>query len=147
VRPLQELLGNPQRSGIMRYAGSADELESNAKAAGLAVHKIDLAAARGKKGWIDALAGALKFPGYFGANWDALDECLRDLQWIDAKGWLLLITNGATFSTKNRRIWKTALTVMQSGAEHWRAEGKPFWVVFLDVDQSALPELPELTAN
>jgi hypothetical protein len=40
----------------------------------------------------DEVAAALQFPPYFGVNWDALDECLADLNWLPPGNLLIAIT-------------------------------------------------------
>ena len=35
-----------------------------------------------KKALLSLIASLLRFPNYFGSNWDALDECLTDLSWL-----------------------------------------------------------------
>ncbi|HQR46453.1 MAG TPA: barstar family protein [Thermoanaerobaculia bacterium] len=39
----------------------------------------------GKTALFRALVPALALPDWFGANWDALEECLRDLSWIEKR--------------------------------------------------------------
>ncbi len=41
----------------------------------------------------DEIAAACQFPYYFGANWNALDECLADLEWLPGEGYLFCITD------------------------------------------------------
>ena len=41
----------------------------------------------------DELAAALQFPLYFGRNWNALDECLVDLEWLPSKAYLLVFAD------------------------------------------------------
>jgi Barstar (barnase inhibitor) len=36
-----------------------------------------------RKQLFDAIANGLRFPDYFGGNWDALIDCLSDLSWLD----------------------------------------------------------------
>ncbi|MGW4797937.1 barstar family protein [Nonomuraea sp. NPDC004297] len=40
---------------------------------------VDGRACRTRAAFFDEVARALRFPGYFGRNWDALTDCLRDI--------------------------------------------------------------------
>ena len=44
------------------------------------VVRLDGLHIRTKRELLNALANALEFPDYFGRNWDALDECLGDIE-------------------------------------------------------------------
>ena len=41
----------------------------------------------------DQFAAALQFPYYFGENWDALNDCLHDLEWLPGKAYVIFIMN------------------------------------------------------
>lgn len=44
-----------------------------------------------KRDLLRTLADGLKFPHYFGHNWDAVEECLRDLSWLGAGAHIVLL--------------------------------------------------------
>jgi Barstar (barnase inhibitor) len=45
-----------------------------------------------KMALLEDLHVGLRFPSYFGFNWDALDDCLRDFRWLSCAGVTLLHT-------------------------------------------------------
>jgi hypothetical protein len=49
---------------------------------GVAVRASVPAHIAGKEELLTMLANQLCFPDYFGGNWDAFDECVRDLSWL-----------------------------------------------------------------
>lgn len=81
----------------------------------------------------DEFAAALQFPDYFGENWDAFDECLADLEWLPAAGYVLLISGAVeVLSEEPERQFATFVSVLSGICEEWaRAKTpKPFHVLF-----------------
>ena len=89
-------------------------------------------------GLLTECARALDFPDYFGHNWDALEECLADLEWLPAKGYILLITDAAHVLSDDEAEYETFLEILRDAGEAWgngQAEmgaqrATPFHVLF-----------------
>jgi len=89
-------------------------------------------------GLLTECAHVLDFPDYFGHNWDALEECLADLEWLPAKGYILLITDAAHVLPDDETHYETFLEILCDAGEAWgngQAEmgarrATPFHVLF-----------------
>lgn len=70
-----------------------------------------------------ALAEAGRFPGYFGNNWDALQDCLRDLNWIDSRKVVILHSDVPLQESPSEcRIY---LEILQTALDDWSQVAKP----------------------
>lgn len=64
-----------------------------------------------------SIAKQLGFPSYFGMNWDALEECLRDLSWVEARK--VVIWHDALPEALGEDELRIYLQVLSSCAKHW----------------------------
>src|SRR5690348_1392668 len=64
-----------------------------------------------------ALRRELHLPDYFGENWDALSDCLRDLSWIKSRRVIILHDDLPRLDT---RALTTYLDVLSECTRDWR---------------------------
>jgi hypothetical protein len=81
-------------------------------------------------GLFRAVATAMRFPSYFGENWDALDECLRDLEWLPARGYTLIVSNGDAIWRADPGLAGGFVECWLCAAEEWARASIPFHLVF-----------------
>ena len=100
------------------------------------------------EGLFDEFASQLNFPDYFGRNFNALDDCLNDLAWLPADGYLVVVTEGLSVLADETDDDVAALIQLldRAGAEwsrpvhlgeQWDRDAKPFHVVFQASSQDA----------
>lgn len=111
------------------YAISTQSLPACIEAADAAachVTRIDLHGARDKTELLTRIARALDFPQWFGHNWDALGDCLGDLDWLpEATAHVLCLTG----IVRGHPDTETLLEVLGDAAEAWRERGTAMWVL------------------
>ena len=73
----------------------------------------------------DECAAALQFPSYFGHNWDAFDECLGDLEWLDASAYVLVINDAERLLSKDERDFSILVKILNQCGLSWsRGQGE-----------------------
>lgn len=144
LNALSALLADATRAGVHRCAPERlDELCAAARSRAMAVIEVDGTAMHDKATLLAELARAFALPDWFGQNWDALADCLTDLSWKEADGFVVLWRNAAPVARQLPDALAAALDVMRDAADCWRNDGLPFWVL-LDADCGACAHCPSL---
>jgi RNAse (barnase) inhibitor barstar len=79
-----------------------------------------------KKALLSRMAEGLRFPSYFGNNWDALKDCLTDLDdWLPAPGYLLVFSSSGELCREAPQEAAVLMDVLESAAGFWRQQDPP----------------------
>jgi RNAse (barnase) inhibitor barstar len=135
---LMQRLNDASRSGV--YGAPRDDvIREVVRGSGLRLADVSLKDAQPKEEILLRIARALDFPDWFGGNWDALEDCLSDLSWHEAQGWVLVFRE---FEALSRDDLGVLMDVLGSSAEYWAEQGRLFFAVFIDPARTlGLPEL------
>ncbi|MFF3617204.1 barstar family protein [Streptomyces sp. NPDC002580] len=91
----------------------------------------------------------LRLPGYFGWNWDALSDCLRDLNWLPADRYVLIVEAANEALAGDASGHRLLFTTLLQAGRHWSCTQRPEGiqlgglVVILTCDAASVPPLRE----
>lgn len=97
----------------MKYTNSYNP--SNAFVARLPAH------ISGHQQFFNILFETLLLPGYFGFNWDALSDCLRDFHWIEKELIVIVHENLPEISLPELKIY---IEILSDSVLDWKLEGE-----------------------
>lgn len=76
-----------------------------------------------KEQLLNHVATALRFPGYFGDNWDALEECLTDMEWVDAPGYVIYYDHIDGLLAAHPDQFSTFVEICRDAVGSWKEDG------------------------
>ena len=101
------------------------------------------------------IAAALQFPYYFGNNWNALDECMKDLEWLTAKSFIIGITNSELVLSQEGNDDRHAFGVLLKETcedwsmpyeedKEWGRPSRPFHIIMQCRNEKALAKFGDI---
>lgn len=136
-------LEDPARAGVFFVAsGDLATLAAATHDAGLVPRQIDLMGCQNKATLLLRIAVALDFPMSSGRNWDALSDSLRDLQWLPARGYVLLFEGAGDLHRIDESSFDTLVSILDEANTAWAAREVPFWA-FLALREHDFAELED----
>lgn len=106
------------------------QIEAAARARGDRYVAVPLAACRDKQAVLDAIARAFGFPDWFGANLDALYDCLTDLAPVAGKGYVIVLERIPTAHGFDADAREALLDAFRDAAEFHAEMRLPFRVFY-----------------
>ena len=120
-----ETLLEQNRGGIWFIVAQKEPraLQKVAKAAGYAFFHIDGKTIGRKEHLLTHMATAMRFPKEFGQNWDALEDHLTDLEWVDADGYLIYYDHIDGLLGPHPDQFETFVEILRDAVASWKEDG------------------------
>ena len=109
--------------GVRRTDAAVEELESAAEGIGWRCVVLDGSEVEDRAAFLESCDEAFGLPEWFGMNWDALEECLADLELEGAEGVVVVWSQWGLFAEASPADFATALDVLRSAVRGWGADG------------------------
>src|SRR5207245_5316833 len=122
-----EWIKDAAKAGVFQLSADARELARAAAAAGLMVIYVDIHHAHDREDFLAEVSRALRFPEKLTADWSAFAGGLKDLSWLSAKGWVVMLEKSKHFCGGHGHEATEALDAMDPAAGHRRGGGKALW--------------------
>ncbi len=131
MKKLKSLLTENKLGGVFQLMSDDihADIEKASKVAKLAYFHIEGKKIEKKEQFLNHASVAMHFPDYFGGNWDAFADCLEDLSWHEAKGYVVLFDHYDGLASHAHGQFDTLLEIFQSAVEFWREQGKPMFIL------------------
>ncbi len=137
---LATILENPDQAGVYRLQSrrstAALMRQIASKYPDYALIELDAAQLTTKSTLMHEFAQAFQFPDYFGNNWDALEECLNDLSWLNQRRVVLIIEHTNALMQHEPELWATTQEILQAVSATWQAEQRAFVVLLRASDDT-----------
>src|SRR5574343_188202 len=104
-------------------------VEASADRTRFCLLKADITQQTSIESALTQLGSAFQFPIWYGANFDALYDCLCDPDWQPAKGHVLVINGMARLRAADPDDFATLIEVLQAVADARRERQAPFWIL------------------
>jgi RNAse (barnase) inhibitor barstar len=114
-----------KRGGVWFLADPVEPkaVQKLAKARGFAFVHFDGKNIAGKDQLMNHVATALRLPKTFGRNWDALEESLVDLEWVDDDGFLIYYDHIDPLLNAHPDQFETLVELFRDAVGSWKEDG------------------------
>jgi len=109
--------------GVRRTEAPIDELEAAADELGWRCVVLDSSEVETKDAFLELCAESFALPEWFGLNWDALEECLGDLDLGGVDGVAVLWTGWGELAEATATEFAVAVDIFAGAARGWHRDG------------------------
>jgi hypothetical protein len=138
-----KFLSNSDQAGVYYLSASRRcAIEKTAKSLHLKNWHLEITPGQVAGAVLVQIGKILHFPEWYGANFDALRDCLTDPECLPGIGHILTITGGDILQASDPEGFATLLEVLMAAADERCQAGTPLWIL-LDRPAPGIRSLPK----